>query len=154
MRSPEGARAASYIAVTARVARRRVLHTQGVSIGISGYMPAIIRNARRDARPSTQPSSVWEADHHVKAAWIEGAAEFNTVGRQCGYGRWCLTGGDDERQRVLVLGTNVDEVDVQMVDFGDKVRHAVEPCLDVAPVVLCRPIAREFCSVASWGPCD
>jgi hypothetical protein len=29
---------------------------------------------------------------------------------------------DDERQRILVLGANVDEVDVQPVDLGDEVR--------------------------------
>ena len=62
MRSPEGARAASYIAVTARVARRRVAHMQGVSSGINGYMPSVCRIARPDARPSTQRSSAWEAD--------------------------------------------------------------------------------------------
>ncbi len=62
MRSPEGARAASYIAVTARVARRRVLHTQGVSIGIkAGICPRSFGMQGGDARPSTQPSSVWEA---------------------------------------------------------------------------------------------
>ena len=29
---------------------------------------------------------------------------------------------DEERQRVLVLGTDVDEVNVQPVDLGDEVR--------------------------------
>ena len=29
---------------------------------------------------------------------------------------------DEERQRVLVLGADVDEVDVQPVDLGDEVR--------------------------------
>src|SRR4051812_13096200 len=50
---------------------------------------------------------------------------------------------EDERQRVLVLGANVDEVDVQPVDLGDEVGHRVEPGLALAPVVLPQPIARD-----------
>ena len=37
----------------------------------------------------------------------------------------------------------MDEVNVQPVDFGDELRQGVEFCLDLAPVILCRPIARE-----------
>jgi hypothetical protein len=48
MGSREGTRAASYLAVTARVARRRVLQAQGVSSGINGYVPAVCRNAGRN----------------------------------------------------------------------------------------------------------
>jgi hypothetical protein len=50
---------------------------------------------------------------------------------------------DDERQRVLVLGANVDEVDVQPVDLRDEVGHRVELGLALAPVVLVVPVARE-----------
>ena len=50
---------------------------------------------------------------------------------------------DDERQRVLVLRTDVDEVNVQPVDLGDELRHSVQLRLDLAPVVVRRPIARE-----------
>src|SRR5262249_16649753 len=52
--------------------------------------------------------------------------------------------GDDDRQGVLVLRTNVNEVDVESVDLGDEVRERIEPRLDLAPVVFCRPVAREF----------
>ena len=50
---------------------------------------------------------------------------------------------DDQRKRVLVLGANVDEVDVQPVDLGDVVRDGVEPRFALAPVVLGRPVASE-----------
>jgi hypothetical protein len=51
---------------------------------------------------------------------------------------------DDEWQRVLVLGANVDEVDVQPVDLGDELRVGVQPRLALAPVVLVVPVARDL----------
>ena len=51
---------------------------------------------------------------------------------------------DDDRQRVLVLRADVDEVDVQPVDLGDEVRQGVQFRLAPAPVVLRRPVAGEF----------
>ena len=51
---------------------------------------------------------------------------------------------DDERQRVLVLRTDVDEVDVQPVDLGDELREGVQLRLDGAPVVVRHPVAREL----------
>ena len=50
---------------------------------------------------------------------------------------------DDDRQRVLVLGANVDEMDVQPVDLGDEVRDGVQPRFARAPVVLGRPVASQ-----------
>ena len=50
---------------------------------------------------------------------------------------------DDERQRILVLRANVDEMNVQAVDLGDEVRQGVQSLLAPAPVVLLRPVARE-----------
>src|SRR5262249_26841511 len=43
----------------------------------------------------------------------------------------------------LVPRTDVDEVDVQSVDFGDELRIRIELRLHLAPVVVLRPIARE-----------
>ena len=51
---------------------------------------------------------------------------------------------DDERQRVLVLRADVDEMDVQPIDLGDELRQRVQPRLDLAPVVFRRPVAREL----------
>ena len=51
---------------------------------------------------------------------------------------------DDDRQRVLVLRADVDEVDVQPVDLGHEVRQGVQLRLAPAPVVVCRPVAGEF----------
>src|SRR5450631_1997222 len=48
---------------------------------------------------------------------------------------------EDERQRLLVLGADVDEVDVQPVDLGDELRVGVQARLAPAPVVLVMPIA-------------
>jgi hypothetical protein len=51
---------------------------------------------------------------------------------------------DDERQRIVMARTNVNEVDVEPVDFGHEVRQGVQLGLAPAPVVVGRPIAREF----------
>src|SRR6478672_7022625 len=52
--------------------------------------------------------------------------------------------GHDQRQRVLVLGPDVDEVDVHAVDFGDELRQRVQPRLDAPEVVVRRPVARQL----------
>src|SRR5262249_19876135 len=51
---------------------------------------------------------------------------------------------DDDRQRVLVPRTNVDEMNVETVDLGDEVRHCIEPRLGLAPVVLRAPVTGEL----------
>ena len=62
---------------------------------------------------------------------------------------------DDERQRVLVLRTDVDEVDVEAVDLGHELRERVQPRLARAPVVLGLPVAGELPRiVASCTPWD
>ena len=50
---------------------------------------------------------------------------------------------DDERQRVLVLGADVKEVNVEPVDLGDVVQERVQLRLALAPVVVRPPVARE-----------
>ena len=50
---------------------------------------------------------------------------------------------DDERQRIVMFRTNVNEMNVQPVDLGDELRQSVHLCFDLAPVIVCRPIARE-----------
>src|SRR5215213_4607553 len=50
---------------------------------------------------------------------------------------------DDERQRILMVRTNVNEMNVQPIDLGDEVRQGLQLLLALAPVVLFRPIARE-----------
>jgi len=51
---------------------------------------------------------------------------------------------DDQRQRVVVLGADVNEVNVEPVNLGHEVREGVQCRLALVPVVLGRPIAREF----------
>ena len=51
---------------------------------------------------------------------------------------------DDERQRIVMFRTNVNEMNVEhIVDLGDEVRQGVQLRLAPAPVVFCPPIARE-----------
>src|SRR5262245_6300144 len=51
---------------------------------------------------------------------------------------------DDDRKRVLVPRTNVDEMNIETVDLGDEVRHGVEPRLGLAPVVFRAPVASQL----------
>ena len=51
---------------------------------------------------------------------------------------------DDERQRVFVLRTHVDEVNVEAVDLGHEVGQGLQLRLALAPVVVRRPVAREL----------
>src|SRR5262249_47482353 len=48
------------------------------------------------------------------------------------------------RQRVLVLGTDVDEVNVQPVDARYEIRKGVQARLTLAPVVVGAPIPRKL----------
>jgi hypothetical protein len=49
----------------------------------------------------------------------------------------------DQRQRVLVLRPDMDEVDVQAIDLGHELLKAVQRRLTPAPVVVRPPVARE-----------
>ena len=50
---------------------------------------------------------------------------------------------DDERQRVLMFRTNVNEMNVQPIDLDDELRERVQFRLALAPIVIHPPIARE-----------
>src|SRR5215813_5427912 len=51
---------------------------------------------------------------------------------------------DNHRQRIFMLRTNVDEMNVEPIDLSDEVRYGPQFCLALAPVVICSPIEREF----------
>src|SRR6185436_12191238 len=51
---------------------------------------------------------------------------------------------DDHRQRIFMLRTNVNEMDVEAIDLCDEVRHGFQFCLALSPVVVRSPIAREL----------
>ena len=51
---------------------------------------------------------------------------------------------DDERQRIFMFRTNVNEMNVEPVDLGDELRQGVQLRLDLPPVVVRLPIAREL----------
>jgi hypothetical protein len=62
---------------------------------------------------------------------------------------------DDERQRILVFRTHMNEMNVQSIDLGEELRQRVKPRLDLAPIVIIPPIFRECLNiVASCTPCD
>ncbi len=50
---------------------------------------------------------------------------------------------DDHRQRIVLPGPNVDEVDVDPVDLGDELRQRVQPRLHLPPVVIGLPVADQ-----------
>src|ERR1700733_5005597 len=43
----------------------------------------------------------------------------------------------------LLLRSFLDEMNVETIDLGYEIRQGVHFCFDLAPVILCRPIARE-----------
>ena len=45
-----------------------------------------------------------------------------------------------------MFGTNVNEMNIDTIDLSNELRQGVEARLDLAPVVLCRPIARQLLS--------
>ena len=51
---------------------------------------------------------------------------------------------DDHRQCVRTRRLDVNEVNVEAVDFGLELRQGIQPCLARAPVVLGRPVTRQF----------
>ena len=50
---------------------------------------------------------------------------------------------NDQRQCLFVFGTDVNEMNVQSMDLGQELRQGVQFCLDLAPVIPCRPIPRQ-----------
>src|SRR5258706_12212413 len=51
---------------------------------------------------------------------------------------------DDHRQRIFMLGPNVNEVNVEAIDLSDEVRYGLQFRLALAPVVVGSPIACEL----------
>jgi hypothetical protein len=60
--------------------------------------------------------------------------------------------GHDQRQRVPLRRTDLEEVDVRAVDLGDKLLQRVQPLRDAPKVILVQPIATEGLQGASWTP--
>ena len=50
----------------------------------------------------------------------------------------------DSRQRVWMARSNVNEMDVEAIDFGHELRQRIEPRFDVSPVVIAAPVAGEL----------
>jgi hypothetical protein len=64
---------------------------------------------------------------------------------------------NDQRQGFFVFRADVNEMDIQPIDLGEKLWQGVQFGLDLAPVVICRPIAcqglnrRELYSLGCIG---
>src|ERR1700720_4606698 len=50
---------------------------------------------------------------------------------------------DDERQSIFMLGTNMNEMNVQPIYLGDEMWNGAQFRLDLAPIVFRPPIMRE-----------
>ncbi len=50
---------------------------------------------------------------------------------------------DDQRQGIRMCRADMDEMDVEPIDFGDGLREGIEPRLDFPPVVVRLPVAHE-----------
>jgi len=51
---------------------------------------------------------------------------------------------DDERQGIVMLRANMNEMNVEPIDLGDELREGVQSRLALAPIVFGRPVAREL----------
>src|SRR5262249_2881339 len=51
---------------------------------------------------------------------------------------------DDHGQRIGILRTDVDEMNIEAVDLGRELRQGAQLRLDLMPVVIGLPVAREF----------
>jgi hypothetical protein len=51
---------------------------------------------------------------------------------------------DDERQRIFMFRTNVNEMNVQPIDLGYELRQCIQFRLALAPIVICPSITRDL----------
>ena len=51
---------------------------------------------------------------------------------------------DDHRQRIFMLGTHVNEMNVEPVDLSNEIRQRIDLRFALAPIVFVRPILREL----------
>ena len=100
------------------------------------------------ARLARVPVVRYRRDHHVEgvvgAAAVRGGVGERVDDPQQLDDRAGPAVRDDDRQRVLVIRADVDEVDVEAVDLGHEVRQRLQSLLAFAPVVRGGPVAREF----------
>jgi hypothetical protein len=60
--------------------------------------------------------------------------------------------GHHQRERVLVRGPDVDEVDVEAIDLGSELRKLVKPRLRSSPVVLVLPVGAQLPHIVQRNP--
>src|SRR5712664_3176703 len=63
---------------------------------------------------------------------------------------------DDERQRIFMFRTNVNEMNVQPIDLGDELRQGIQIRPALAPIVFCPPVAlaRYWGTEYDWCKCE
>src|SRR6267378_4027950 len=69
---------------------------------------------------------------------VSGSTIFNCSTTDPGHP--CVT---NERQRIFMFRTSVNEMNVQPIDLGDELRQGVQFRLALAPIVFCPPVAGE-----------
>jgi hypothetical protein len=62
------------------------------------------------------------------------------------------TVGHDHRQRIVMFRANVNEMNVESVDLGDKLRQCHEPRFHLPPVVVRPPLLRELLNCPQLHP--
>ena len=60
--------------------------------------------------------------------------------------------GDDQRHRVRMLRSEMDEMDFQPVDLGDELRQGVQRRFAFAPIVAGPPVARSSRRIGRGTP--
>ena len=118
------------------------LHQRQPGLGDARRVPA------GGGRPLREAIARHRRDHDIERV-LRGAAMRGRIGQrlddlQLLDDRARPAVGDDDRQRIFVLRLDVDEVDVEPVDVGDEVGQGVQPRLDLAPVIVVRPIVGEL----------
>ena len=51
---------------------------------------------------------------------------------------------DDEGQRIFMFRADMNEMNIQSIDFGNEVRKCVQPRFTLAPVVMILPVVQEL----------
>ena len=134
-----------------RPSRRPAPRTAG-SRGASSARPRHARcgpgpsRSRSACRKTRSPAATESPDgkrpmrsRRVPWDWSSGSMIFSCSMTEPGHPCVTMSGS-----AFVMLRANVNEMNVEPVDLGDELRQGVQPRLALAPVVICRPVAREL----------
>ena len=52
--------------------------------------------------------------------------------------------GDDQRQRIFMFRADMNKMNIQAIDFGDEVRHSIQPRFTLAPIIFTLPVVQNL----------